>query len=418
MQTLARRLGFISLLLYGIGDILGAGIYALVGRVIGQAGSAAWISFLIAALAALLTGFSYAEMTRRYPVAGGAAIFVRRALPGKLIATLIGVLVLGTGIVSAATVTVAFSGYLSTLVPLPATAGRLLVLGFISSLSFWGIRESARVNALFTAVEFTGLLAVIVVGFSLITTDPERSWERLVPEAIDLSPIFAGTTIAFFAFIGFEDLCNLAEEAKNPSRDLPRAILSAICVTTVVYLLVTLVLMATVSRQEISGSETPLLLVFQKAGLKNITALFSLVALLAITNTGLANLIMASRLLYGMSKEDLLPSSLSLVHEGRKTPWVGVVVSGLLVLILVFTGSVRVLAQTTSLLILLVFVMVHLSLIIVIRRDRSAARGLVFPIVGASVCFVLLFHFPGEVYLRALILPAAGILVWFWHRPR
>ncbi|MCC6271962.1 MAG: amino acid permease, partial [Deltaproteobacteria bacterium] len=256
--TLARRLGFFALIVYGIGDILGAGIYALVGKVIGISGAAAWATFLIAALAAVLTGLSYAELSARFPVAGGAAAFVRRAFPGKLPATLIGVFVLGTGLVSAATVTTAFAGYLQQLIPFPEWPAQLLLVAGMSFLSFWGIQESSRVNFVLTAVEVGGLIAVIALGLAMMSGGAVQNFAAAARADFEWSAVLGGVTIAFYAYIGFEDLSNLAEEAKDPKRDLPRAILIAISVSTVVYILVTLALLIHVPKAEIAASKTPL----------------------------------------------------------------------------------------------------------------------------------------------------------------
>lgn len=417
--TLARRLGFFALIVYGIGDILGAGIYALVGKVIGISGAAAWATFLIAALAAVLTGLSYAELSARFPVAGGAAAFVRRAFPGKLPATLIGVFVLGTGLVSAATVTTAFAGYLQQLLPFPDWPAQLLLVAGMSFLSFWGIQESSRVNFVLTAVEVGGLIAVIALGLAMMSGSAVQNFAAAARADFEWGAVLGGVTIAFYAYIGFEDLSNLAEEAKDPKRDLPRAILIAISVSTFVYILVTLALLIHVPKAEIAASKTPLLLVFDKAGLGRVADYFAVIAILAITNTGLINLIMASRLMYGMAREDLLPKSLASVHAGRRTPWLGVLVAGGAVLLLVFTGSLKVLAQTTSFLILIVFLLVHLSLL-KLRWQRHPHEGIQFPSLipfcGILLCAVLLANFGWDAVARSGILLGLGFLVWALQR--
>ncbi len=421
VSSLARRLGFVSLIFYGIGDILGAGIYALVGKVIGLAGSGAWLTFVLAAVAAVLTGISYAELTSRFPVSAGAAAYIGRAFRGRLMPTLAGVFVLGSGLVSAATVTSAFGGYLQELILIPDFLAKLALASLMAFLSFWGIQESSRFNVLLTLVEVAGLLAVIAVGVYLTEPAAAAAWITKSLEQVDYSGILAGVTVAFYAFIGFEDLSNLAEEAKDPKRDLPRAILIAISVSTVVYLLVTLALQLNVSATEVAASKTPLLLVFEKAGYGVALKYFSVVAILAITNTGLVNLIMASRLTYGMSRVGLFPAWFGIVHPSRQTPWVGVLLAYLILLLLVFTGGVKVLAQTTSLLILTVFLLVHLSLIRVkLRKDPhdGISFSIVFPFLGLALTLVLLTAFPREAYLRSLIWPALGFGIWALIRAR
>lgn len=413
--TLARRLGLAALIIYGIGDILGAGIYALVGKVIGLAGAGAWATFILAAVVAVITGISYAELTSRYPVSAGAAAYVRRAFPGRFVATVAGVLVLGTGLASAATVTVAFSGYLSQLAPIPPWLAQVFLVSAMSFLSFWGIQEASVVNILLTFVEFSGLVLVILVGASLTTGASWHHFLTLNREQWHFPAVMSGITIAFYAYIGFEDLANMAEECKNPKRDLPRAILTAIGVSTVLYLLVTLALLLNVPMDEIALSETPLLLVFEKAGFHWFLDSFSVVAILAITNTGLINLIMASRLMYGMAQEGLLPRAMGAIHAGRRTPWIGVVTAWTLVILLVFTGSLKILAQTTSLLIIVVFFLIHLSLIKV-KGEKRPHDGIqfpiVFPILGALFCLLILTQFPWQVYLRSTLLVGIALAVW------
>lgn len=413
--VLARRLGFFALVLYGIGDVLGAGIYALVGKVTGLAGSGAWLSFFMAALVAAVTGLSYAELSARFPVAAGAAAFIRRAFHNRYVATLTGVLVLATGLTSAATITVAFSGYFQELFSMPAFLIQTLFVAGLSFLSFWGILESSRVNIMLTVIEFSGLLAVIAVGFVLLHAGDVSTFLAKNPFEAGLSPILAGVTVAFFAYIGFEDLCNLAAEAKDPARDIPRAILISIFVSTILYMLVTVILQMTLAQEAIAASNTPLLLVFEQAGILWVIEGFALVAMLAIANTGLANLIMASRLIYGMSEEGLLHPIVGRVHRVRQTPWVGVVISGFLVLVLVTTGGLKILAQTTSLLILCVFLAVHGSLVRV-KLKKENHRGfrtpLFFPLMGCVLCLTLIVRYPVEVYARSLIVFLAGSILW------
>lgn len=419
-SRLSRRLGFFSLTVYGVGDILGAGIYALVGKVVGIAGSGAWLTFLAAAVVAGLTGLSYAELSARFPVAGGAAAFVSRAFPGRLIGTIIGVLVFGTGIVSASTVTVAFGNYLQEIFPaLPPILGRIFLVGIMSFLSFWGIQESARVNTVLTSFEVGGLIAVIVAGSIGLGSQDLGAFAQKLLHEWSVAGVIGGITVAFYAYIGFEDLSNLAEECKNPARDLPRAILIALAFATVVYSLVALVLLLHVSKEAIGESKTPLLLVFEAVGWSKVPDYFAVIAIFAIANTGLVNLIMASRLMYGMSEEKLLPPLFGRIHAKRSTPWMGVLVAAVAVLLLVFTGSLKILAQTTSLLILVVFFFVHLSLLRVKKRKEPHEGMIVpwiFPVLGALSCLALVFTFPGEVFLRSAILLGLGFVVWLVQR--
>lgn len=412
---LARHLGFGALVIYGIGDVLGAGIYSLAGKVVGLAGPAAWLSFLLAAIVAIITGLSYAELSSRMPVAAGAVAFTRRAFNHPLIGTLVGVLVLSTGFTSAATITVAFSEYFYQLVSLPPPLVQLFFILLFSFLSFWGIRESSRVNMVLTSVEFLGLVAVIIVGLMLMKTGDVSQFLNTSPFTKGIDPIFAGLTIAFFAYMGFEDLCNLADEAKDPGRDIPRAIMIAIGVSTVLYMTVTLVLQITIPQEKILDAEAPLLLIFTHLNLPWIAEVFAIVAMLAIANTGLANLIMASRLLYGMATEGLLPTSIGKVHKSRLTPWVGVLITAAATTLLVYTGGLKILAQTTSLLILIIFFTVHLSLL-KIKYEKQKHAGfkipLIFPLLGCLSCLGLIVTYPLDAYFRTVIVLLLGVGLW------
>jgi amino acid transporter len=357
-------------------------------------------------------------------VCAGAAAYVGRAMGGFFLPTLAGIFVLGSGVVSSATITVAFSHYLQSIVPIPPAFAKLILVSGLSFLSFWGIQESSRFNIVLTLVEIMGLVTVILVGIYLPSPSSPSDWFLKSIDSLDIFAVFSGISIAFYAYIGFEDLSNLAEEAKNPRKDIPRAILFAISVATVLYITVTILLQIHVPQAEIAGSNTPLLLIFEKAHWTWFLKYFSVIATMAILNTGLVNMLMASRLIYGMSNEGLIPKLFGGVHGGRKTPWVGVVITFLMVLLLVFTGNLKTLAQTTSFLIILVFLMVHFSLLKVKwRKDphHGISFHFLFPVLGLICCFFLLFSFPKEIVFRSLIwfILAAGIwLVNKWNGNR
>lgn len=419
-QELHRAIGPLGITVYAVGDILGAGIYALVGGVVGLAEGAAWLSFVLAAFIAGLTGLTYAELVSRFPVAAGAAAYCRRAYRAPLVAFIVGFFVLAAGITSAAAVSRAVVGYLDAIVVLPDLAVSIALLALMSAISYRGIRESASVNFALTAVELSGLLLVIVVGLALWAggSAPPASVDTVTgaTPAVDvIHGILAGTTIAFFAYVGFEDVVNVAEEVKDAGRVIPRAILIAIASTTAVYLSVVGVALATVPMAELAGSDAPLLEVFEAADIAVPDQAFAIVALLAITNTGLLNLIMASRLTYGMSNEGLLPEVLSRVHARRRTPFVAILVVFVLAIALAVSGETAALAQTTSLLLLLVFGAVHVALIVVARREPAhsgfrAPRWV--PWLGVLVCGAMTTQYPLEVYVRALLVLATASIAY------
>jgi basic amino acid/polyamine antiporter, APA family len=413
---LRRSLGLWAITIYAIGDVLGAGIYALVGQVVGLAGSGAWLSFVLSALTALVTGLSYAELSSRFPVAAGAAAYTQRAYGHRLLAFMVGLFVLASGISSAATVSRAFIGYFNAFMVLPEIPASLAMLVLMTAISYAGIRESARVNFVLTLVEISGLLLIIAVGFWYAGRIPVAEVAgRLTPS---LTPgIVTGATVAFFAYIGFEDVANVAEEVHDPSRTIPRAILIAIGVSCVIYVAVVCAVLITVPRQIVGSSGRPLLEVLDVAGVHLPPGVFSLIALFAICNTGLLNLIMASRLCYGMAREGLLPPVLARVHARRGTPWVAVVAAFAMAALLTISGGVRVLAQTTSLLLLVVFAVIHVGLWR-IKRRKSESTSPQFqtpawtPVVGAFLCIGLALQYPLDAYARLAAIFALGMALY------
>ncbi len=418
---LARNLGLGTLIFYGVGDILGAGIYALVGKVAGAAGDGAWISFAIAGILALVTGLSYAELSSRIPHSAGASAYCAHAFRHPFIPFLIGALVLFSGITSTATVALAFQGYLSVFASIPAIAAAVLLIMAVNMLNFSGIRQSAGTNVVFTLVELSGLLFFIIVclRYAFISYTPAEMLTSLTPD-VDALAVVAGVTIAFYAFIGFEDMANLAEEANHPERDLPLAILIAITITSLVYLLVIVVVQITLSPSEASASERPLLTVLEHAGMPLPSWVFALIAIIAIANTGLANSIMASRLMYGMAKHGLLPKPLARIHARRYTPWFSILVTAVLTFLWVLSGGVTIMAQTTGFLLVTVFLSVHLSLIRIRHRDgkvQGTFRGPFFnPWLGVLLCAPLLTQFPREVYERVGIIFLVVVVIFLIDR--
>ncbi|MBW2629323.1 MAG: amino acid permease, partial [Deltaproteobacteria bacterium] len=320
---LRRSLGFWALVFYGVGDILGAGIYALVGKVAGVAGSASWAAFAVALLVAGLTALTYAELGGRFPRSAGESFFTEQAFGRRGLALLVGWVVLCSGVLSLATVSVAFGGYMSGLVPgLPSSVTVVGILLLLAAINFRGMRESSTTNIVATMVELTGLLIVIIVGALFLAKEPQAGVSETIAAGSEVSwdRVARGAALSFFAFIGFEDMVNVAEEVKDPERNMPRAILIALCVTGFVYLLVVIVATSVVPAAVLEESEAPLLTVVQHSTDAVPDRLFSLIALFAVANTGLLNFIMGSRLIYGMSRQGLLPSAFGHVHPKRRTP--------------------------------------------------------------------------------------------------
>ncbi|NUQ01963.1 MAG: amino acid permease, partial [Armatimonadetes bacterium] len=320
--TLARTMGLGALVIYGVGDMLGAGIYALIGKVAGAMGNAIWLAFVISMLAALLTGLSYASLGSRYPRAAGAAYVTQRAFGRPFLSYLVGLAVMASGLTSFGTQARSFSGYFGDLVAgVPAPLLILAFIGLLTLVNFWGMRQSTWLNIVCTTVEVSGLLIIIAVGMRfwgavnyLETPRPEG-----VPLPLGLPLVLHGAVLTFYSFVGFEDMINVVEEVKDPRRTFPKAVVLALLVVTVVYLAVSITAVSVVPYAELAASKAPLVEVVRRAAPGFPAWLFTAISLFAITNTALLNYIMGSRLLYGMSRQGLLPAFLGRVHPVRRT---------------------------------------------------------------------------------------------------
>jgi basic amino acid/polyamine antiporter, APA family len=393
---LKRSIGLVALTLYGIGDILGAGIYGLVGRAAGEMGSAAWLGFLVSMCAAGLTGLSYASLGSRYPKAAGAVFAVSRAFHKGFLSYGIGLALLASGLTSMATASRIFAGYVSGLfpgVPIP-----LLVILFsvvLTFIVFWGIRESLWANGLCTVIELSGLLLIVICGISFFGgTDYFDATTVTNPTGhIDFPLILSGAVLTFYSFIGFEDMLNVAEEVNHPRTTIPKALILAVSASSAIYILISLIAVSVIPAMELSQSKQPLVDVAHRIAPWFPSHAFRVIALFAVANTALLNLIMGSRLVYGMSAQGLFPSFFSKVHPQRQTPHRSVLLVGIMLVVLALTGDLASLARATSVLLLLCFVAVNLSLIALKSKDRipgtfEVSRGI--PLLGAMVCLATL----------------------------
>ncbi|PKK15045.1 APC family permease [Thermomonospora sp. CIF 1] len=421
---LRRVIGRKVLALFVVGDILGAGIYALVGKVAGEVGGAIWVPFVTAFVLAALTASSYAELAGKYPQAAGAALYVNKAFGLPFVTFIVAFAVMMSGITSASAAARAFGGdYLAEFVSLPALVGALLFLALVTVVNFAGISESVKVNVVLTVIEAFGLLVIIAIGaWALATGEGEPGRALQFREGGVLLGVLGGTALAFYSLLGFEDSVNLAEEARDPARDYPRALFGGLGIAVAIYVAVAFTATMLVDTDTLSSSSGPLLEVVHVAGLSFPPKLFALIALLAVGNTALINMIMASRLVYGMARERIVPAVFGIVHPTRATPWVAILFTVALAVILVSTGDIGGLADTTVLLLLCVFATVNVC-VLVLRRDRVAHRHYRaptwMPVLGAVACVLLALPITGRdaaVYLRAALLVAIGVALWLVNR--
>jgi len=428
--SLHRVMGPWLLLLFIVGDILGTGIYALTGKVANLVGGAVWLPFLLAFGVALLTALSYLELVTKYPRAAGAALYTHRAFGIHFVTFLVAFAVMCSGITSASTASRAFAANMSDAFALGLADGigitivGLLFMAAVAAVNLRGVGESVKLNVVLTVVELTGLLIIIFIGLWAIgggKGDVSRIFEFKSEEGAGgaVWAAIAATTLAFFAMVGFEDSVNMAEETKDPVKTFPKILLLGLVITGTIYLLVSISAITLVPPAELGEGETPLLKVVAAGAPGFPLGLFGFITMFAVANSALINMLMASRLVYGMSREHVLPPVLGKVHAARRTPYVAIAFTTLLAFALIaFVGEVPALGGTTALLLICVFAIVNVA-VLVLRRDPVAhdhfRTPTVLPVLGAASCAFLAGPWTGRdvvQYRIAGALLAIGVALW------
>ena len=393
-MPLRRRLGLPLLVLYGTGITIGAGIYVLIGQVAGHAGTYAPWSFMLAAAVMALTVASYAELSTRFPVSAGEAAYVMAAFQSRRFATAIGLMTVAIGVISSATVTLGSVGYLRQFVDLPQYQFAIAVVVILGGVAAWGILESVLLASLFTLIEVGGLLIVIVAAIRADLPFAAAITQMPPQDATVLSGIAFGSLLAFFAFIGFEDLANVVEEARVPDRDIPRAMALTLLISTVLYVLVAAVAVSSVSVERLSSSPAPLSLVFREvAGVSPAT--ITAIAIVATLNTVLAQITMAARVIYGLAREHSVPALFARVHPRTGTPLVATALVVVSIIPLALLVPLAALAEITALATLVVFALVNLALLLLrYRRTESRVPHVSVPVwvpaIGLVTCAVMI----------------------------
>lgn len=394
-SSLQRRLTLTHLVLYGLGVTVGAGIYVLVGLTVAKAGIFAPISFLLAAFVVAFTGLTYSELSTRYPVSAGEAVYVQEGLNNRGLSLAVGLAVAASGIISAATVSIGAAAYMTQLIPLSSTLLILIIILLLGLVASWGILESVTLAAILTVLELGGLAAVVIAGF-ILKPDLLNDIVTLIPplNRTAWSGIMSASILAFFAFIGFEDLVNVAEEAKSPQKNMPRAIIITLFGSTLIYMAVVSVVVLSVPLDQLRISSSPLLLVFANSG-QTTKAVFNLIAVFATINGVLVQMIMASRILYGLASQNHLPKPLAYIHPVTRTPLVSTALVVGIILILALFLPIGRLAQMTSQIALTVFAFVNLALIRIKMTGKVTVREYFktpfwVPVIGLLSCLLLL----------------------------
>ncbi|MGV8089290.1 MAG: APC family permease [Methanothrix sp.] len=408
---LKRTLGLLEVTISGVGIILGAGIYALIGEAAGLAGNAVWISFALSALIALLTGLSYAELASMFPKAAAEYEYTSHAFGGFL-AFLVGWMIIFSGVVGAATVSLGFAGYFQALTGAPILPSAIALLALLSAVLLFGITHSTRLAIVLTTVEALGLVLVIFMGIPYL-----GNVDLLEMTPLGSSGMLQASALIFFAFIGFEEIVKLSEEAKDPEINIPRGLVLAISASIILYILVAISAVSVLGWEELSCSSAPFSDIARYALGPNASAAISVMALFATTNTVLLMLLASSRIIYGMASSGSLPPILSSVYSKTHAPWIATILSMIIAMSFVFLGDIAFVANVNNFTVFVTFIVINAVLISLRYKKPQIARPFrvpislgklaVLPILG--ILFNLLMLTQLEIRVMAIGLGLGGL---------
>ena len=418
MSELKRHMGLFQLTMYGTGLILGAGIYVLIGEAAGFAGDAVWVSFVLGSIVALFAGFSYAELSSVFPKVPAEYVFIKNAFKNNFFAFLIGWLIAITSIITAATVALGFGGYFSEFVNIPIIISAIGLLVALSIVNFVGIKESAFTNTIFTIIEISGLILIIVIGFTFVDPEPVN----YVESPSGFTGIATAFVLVFFAFIGFEAIANISEEVKKPKRTLPRAIILSVTISGMIYILVSLAVVRVVNWEELATSSAPFALVAERALGSEAHILLSSIALFAITNTVLITLVTGSRIFYGLAREQIFPAILEKIHFKTKTPWVAIIVIMVASIVFTMVGDIVIVANIAVFAIVITFAAVNLAVIVLRYTEPDIERKFrvpinigkfpILPLFGFGITVYMAFQFEPLVILAEVVIIGIGAIFY------
>ncbi|MEM7119849.1 MAG: APC family permease [Pseudomonadota bacterium] len=386
--ALRRRLGFWLLTLYGLGVTIGAGIYVLIGKVAGETGALMPLAFLAAAVLAGLTALSFAELAARFPRSAGEAIYIREGFGSKALSLIAGLAVALVGMVSSAAIAIGAAGYIGEIVPLPRWALITIVIVALTALACWGIKESVLVAGIVTVLEIAGLLLVVGVALPEFSELGNNLTVATPGDGFVWAGFMGAMMLAFFAFVGFEDMVNVIEEVKEPRRIMPYAIIATLIGSTVIYVLVALAALAVVPPAELAASDAPLALVYEKASGVSPVLLIA-IASFATLNGIVIQTVMASRVLYGLSWQGSIPAVFCRINPRTHTPIIATVSVGALILVMALALPIEALAEATALIVLAIFTAVNLALGLIKRRDPVGPSSFAVPAFWPWLAFAV-----------------------------
>ncbi len=411
--SLERKIGLLGLTASGVGMILGAGIYALIGNAAGVAGNPVWVSFILGAFISSFTGLSYAELSSMIPRAAAEVSYAQEVFKGEMAPFLVGWIIVFTETVSTATVALGFSGYFRSLFGTPIDLISIILIVLLSLLNFVGIEESSKLNIVFTLIEAAGLLMIILLSV------PYLGRVDYLEASQGFQGILKASTLIFFAYLGFQDIVNLAEESKSPEKDIPRALILSVVITAVFYVLVAVATVSLLDWQELGTSTSPLADAASKALGQSAFLVMSGIALFATCNTVLILLIVTSRMIYGMAKAGYLPGQFSRISE-RGSPWIAAIIAMILSCMFVLIGSIEFVAEVTNLGTFITFASVNLSAILLRLRKPdwerpfktpiSIGRMPLIPLLGLLSCTIMVTQFRIHAILLSFLIIAVGLI--------
>lgn len=373
MVKLSRELSLWQVTVAGVGIILGAGIYALIGIAAAGAGNAIWLAFLISAVVAAFTGLSYAELTSMFKGDAAEYDYIKKAFNKKL-AFFVSMMILAAGMVSAATVSLGFAGYFIKIVGISTIVAALGLIILMTIINFTGIKESAWFNTISTFIEFGGLIFIIYLGI--------KNWGtvNLMEMPTGLPGVFSTAALVFFAYMGFESIIKLREETKNPEKNIPLALIYSIIITSIVYVLVAISAVSIIPWGELAESSAPLASVVAHSMGPIAFIIIGIVALFSTANTVLITLVTNSRMIYGMAKERTLPKILASVHKKTQTPWIAILLFSAVTMLFVFIDDIEFVANLTNLFLFATFAVINLSMIVLRYKMKNKKRAFRCPV--------------------------------------
>jgi len=413
-KSLKREINLLTLTIYGVGIIVGAGIYALIGKAAGLAGNSVWMSFLFGAILASFTAMSYAELSSMFPKSASEYHYIKNAFQSKIFGNIMCWAEILVDLIACSTIVLAFAGYFSGFFNIPVILVSIFLLIFIALINFSGIKGSMKIVVIHTLVEVGGLIVIIILGLgSLGSVD-------YFEMPMGIGGVFSGAALIFFAFLGFEDIVNVAEETKSPRKTLPKAVLLSLLISSLMYVLVTLSVVSMSDWESLSKSEAPLAYALQDRFGMDMSNVMSVIALFATGGTALVFAIAGSRMIYGLSEAGEIPRIFSRVNPRTRTPHVAILAAAIISIIFVFLGDIKLVAGITNFFAFVVFILVNLSAIVLRYRETGLKREFksplnigkfpLLPFFGLLACFLMIYSLEIKSVLIGLLIFGVGIV--------